>query len=475
MGHGDHDHDHDHEQSDRWQASLRKGVTPVQVDDELLLLDHRSSSLVRLDGDAARALAGGDPSIGAALDTLGLTATPDRRQVLGAAAIGALGISVLALPTATSAASPGIGGDTGPVATFSDGTLDPDFDANVQALGSATVYAVAVQDDGRIVIGGYFTGVGGVTRKHIARLEANGALDMGFDVDVEDTVYALAIQDDDSIVIGGAFRTVEGEPRDHLARVDVNGVLDEDLDLEVSDEVYALAIQPGGSIVLGGAFANINEEDRFGLARVHPNGSLDMSFDPDLGDADDWVEVSALAVQTDGSIILGGEFVSVSGTTRTNVARLHANGALDAGFDPNVDNLVHAIAIHSNGSILLGGDFFTVGGAQREHLARLHANGALDTTFDADVDDGVRAIAIQTDGSVVFGGDFFETVGGEDRNRIARVDADGTVDPDFDPDADDSVLALGIQADGGIIVGGEFATIGGQSRTALARLVRAGA
>lgn len=111
------------------------------------------------------------------------------------------------------------------------------------------------------------------------------------------------------------------------------GVLDPTFAPTVSGPVYATAVQPDGRILLGGAFTAVNNSSsRNHLARLFADGSLDTTFfntGSGVGGT-----VWCLALQTDGRIVIGGDFNSVIGTTRTRVARLNANGTVDASFVP---------------------------------------------------------------------------------------------------------------------------------------------
>ncbi len=91
---------------------------------------------------------------------------------------------------------------------------------------TAYVYSVAVQADGKILLGGDFTTVGGTPRNHIARLNADGTLDTGFNPNANGDVYSVAVQADGKILLGGNFTTVGGTARNHIARLNADGTLD---------------------------------------------------------------------------------------------------------------------------------------------------------------------------------------------------------------------------------------------------------
>jgi uncharacterized delta-60 repeat protein len=137
----------------------------------------------------------------------------------------------------------------------------------------------------------------------------------------------------------------------------------------------------------------------------------------------------ALAVQPDGKILAGGYFTAFApyggaSVTRTNFARLNTDGTVDSAFSPNPDNQVSTIALQADGKILIGGAFHSVspnGGAPqaRESLARLNADGTVDA-FDPQPNNQVFAVAQQTDGKILVGGTF-DSIGGQARKSFARL------------------------------------------------------
>src|SRR5438132_7109069 len=152
-------------------------------------------------------------------------------------------------------------------------------------------------------------------------------------------------------------------------------------------------------------------------------------------------------------------------------AAVRGQSALD-GFDPNANDVVRVAVVQSDGKILIGGNFTTLspnGGAAvtRNHIARLNPDGTLDTAFDPNANGEVESIAVQADGKILAGG-YFTSIGGQTRNRIARLNPDGTLDA-FDPNANNIVFSIAVQADGKILAGGAFTSIGGQTRNDIDR------
>src|SRR5688572_28515678 len=118
-----------------------------------------------------------------------------------------------------------------------------------------TVWTVALQPDGKTVFGGVFTGLGGGTgntlRNHIGRLNADGTVDAAFNPGANGDVYAIAVQPDGKIVVGGNFTSVGGgtgltTQRQHIARFNYDGSVDTLFNPGANLNVYALAVQPDG-------------------------------------------------------------------------------------------------------------------------------------------------------------------------------------------------------------------------------------
>jgi uncharacterized delta-60 repeat protein len=133
---------------------------------------------------------------------------------------------------------------------------------------------------------------------------------------------------------------------------------------DVDGEVTSLAVQGDGKIVIGGSFTTVNGVARKNLARLNADSSLDTSFDPGSGP---FLIVHSVAVQGDGKVLIGGLFTTVNGISRSRVARLNADGSVDAGFDPGVtiDNRVNVLAPAAGGKVYIGGSFTAIGTASR--------------------------------------------------------------------------------------------------------------
>jgi uncharacterized delta-60 repeat protein len=181
---------------------------------------------------------------------------------------------------------------------------------------------------------------------------------------VNGEVNAVAVQSDGKIVIGGNFSSVNGIPRNSLARLNADGTVDraftDSPDLGVNGSVNALAIQSDGSILVGGLFTQAGQVETMNLARYQPDGSVDKSFGAASGEPGTDGVVLALAVQADGKIVIGGNFNTVFGQPRRSIARIKTDGTLAAAVTSQeglLDGPVKALAPTPGGTAIAGGSF----------------------------------------------------------------------------------------------------------------------
>jgi uncharacterized delta-60 repeat protein len=320
-----------------------------------------------------------------------------------------------------------------------DGSLDTAFNPNA----NNEVDAIAVQADGKILVGGFFNGansIGGQTRNYIARLDAVTGLADSFNPNSNNVVQTIAVQTDGKIVVGGLFsgaNSIGGATRNRIARLDPTSGSADAFDPNANGNVFSITVQPDGKILVGGAFNGANSiggATRNRIARLDASNGLADAFDPNANGT-----VFSIALQTDGKILAGGAFNganSIGGQTRNRIARLDpATGAADS-FDPNANNLVESIAVQADGKILVGGFFNganSIGGQARNRIARLDATTGLADAFDPSANGNVFSIALQTDGKVLVGGTFngANSIGGQARDFFARLTNDTSATQDL--------------------------------------------
>lgn len=317
-------------------------------------------------------------------------------------------------------------------------------------------------------------------------------------LNANDRVYTSNIQTDGKIIIGGDFTKYNTTAVTRIARL--NSDLKPDTAFATAtgaganNRVNASLIHTGGKIVIAGKFTTYNGTTRNRIARLNTSGTNDATFtigtgvgignNPDGG-------VFALAMQSDGKILIGGSFISYNGTTRIGIARLNTNGTLDttftSGFAASVTGqdifnpYVNSIAIQADGKIVVGGGFGVYGGVNTSDIVRLNSNGTIDTTFaiGSGFDDVVESIKIQPDGKILVGGEF-QNFNGTLRRFICRLLSNGSNDTTFTPDPitktveGSGVKVISLQTDGKIVIGGGFNVVGSTTSRCIARLSSTG-
>jgi uncharacterized delta-60 repeat protein len=244
---------------------------------------------------------------------------------------------------------------------------------------NGAVLAVWVQPDGKVVVAGNFTMVEGRRQARVARLHAHGTRDTSFNPGrgASAIVWALALQADGKIVVGGDFTTFNQMAYSRLVRLEPGGSVDADFSPGSGADatVFAVAVQPDGKIVVGGDFIRINEVERNRIARLNPDGSLDTTFNPGAGPN---TGVRCLALQPDGKILIGGVFTSVNGIPRGRLARLNADGSLDASFNcgEGASEVVRWVAPQADGKVLVVGGFSQFDGKECVRLARVRGGAS---------------------------------------------------------------------------------------------------
>ncbi len=332
----------------------------------------------------------------------------------------------------------------------------------------------AVQPDGRVLVAGYFTSLNGMARPGLARLERDGLLDSSFSpaADLNLDVWAIAVQRDRKILVGGLSSNFGEGPA--VMRLEPDGRPDAGFVGPVvqgpSRMVETIALQPDGRILIGGLFTSVAGLPRLGVARLKPDGSVDEGFVPPtvtLSD-DPGYGVEHIRVLPDGRILIAGGFSSESGTLHS-IARLEADGSLDPSFVPALPEQrpIKALAVQSDGRILVAGEFPTATDWGR--LLRLMPDGTADPTFQSDVGVGISALALQPDGRILVATNSMVS------GAVVRLRTEGTLDPLWQTQPQSggyysATTALILQPDGRVILVGAWQSIGGIPRPGLARL-----
>ncbi len=366
------------------------------------------------------------------------------------------------------------------------GSADPSFNAlnifNPTPGANGEVYAVSVVgssvagNNGKILLAGDFTAVDAVVRNRIARLNGNGLNDATFNPGsgADGFVAAVLEQPDGRILIGGGFTSINGISRVGVARLNEDGSIDNSFSpgSGVHGVVHGLARQSDGRILIAGDFDSYNDVPVRNVARLLANGTLDGSFNPGTGPDDVVWAVAVADASATPAVYLGGDFFSVNGQPRHGVARLNSDGTVDGTFEPpfGADGPVYALAVQPDGAVLVGGAFLSFDGVGSAGLVRLLPNAAHDNTFSpgTGIFGAIYDIKLQNDGRTFIVGDF-SSYNQTPRTNIARLYADGTLDTSFldvhynqlQPGPNGFLNTVAVQANGGVIAGGAFTSVGG--------------
>lgn len=242
--------------------------------------------------------------------------------------------------------------------------------------------AILLQPDGKIVVGGKSTTtlLSGmmIIAGFVLRLNTNGSSDASFSTGGigGGPVTSLAWQPDGKILVGGLFSSVGGQTRNRIARLNNDGSLDMNFNPSLAAGgsttpiAGAFAVQPDGKIIVGGLFFTIAGQSQTNLARLDENGVFDDTFRPVVAGTA-YPQIESVILQADGKIIVGGLFRTLNGMSRMRVGRLNADGTTDTSFVANANLDVYGLGLHSDGRILVGGFFSQLGGQTRNYVGRL--------------------------------------------------------------------------------------------------------
>lgn len=402
--------------------------------------------------------------------------------------------------------------------------LDPSFDGDGKVVTSfghdSALQSIARQPDGKIVAVGYATNGSNLDWK-IARYNTDGSLDISFgsggivtrDFGSVDHLGGVAVQPDGKIVVGGISRTAPGDGLWTVARYNTDGTLDlsfgeqglATLFSANNSNLIGLTLQSDGKIVTSGYGRGPNTvHDDILVGRFNSDGSADGTFGSGGmvstglnfgGTPND--RGKQVVVQSDGKIVVIGDYDT--GEHRDNVVlvRYNTEGSLDNSFDGDgkrFDNFSYHnggsdVKIQSDGKLVITGATCNSGSPCDTFVTRYNTNGSLDGSFGvggkvvnafSPGHDGGQALTLQSDGKVVLVGG--QQNGSTGDSAVRRFNNDGTLDTTFGTNGsfimafsaeDDGLNDVLLQPDGKIVVGGT-AVNGGVSDWVLARIIDPG-
>jgi len=254
-----------------------------------------------------------------------------------------------------------------------DGTLDATF---ADPGFDGTVWSLALQPDGKILAAGDFQNIGTTAQKYLARVNANGSFDSSF-ADPKlccNVARSVALQADGHVLVGGYFSQAGGTSHFYFARYSANGVFD------AAFPAYPRDILAGSIIVAPDGSLYVVDTGAHQILKLTPTGAAATGFTGAQADS----TIDTFALQPDGKIVVGGIFQNVGGQPRHALARLNADGSLDSTFRDvhvsfdatNANGYVFALAEQADGATIAAGNFSLVDGHAHSWVARVRTGDA---------------------------------------------------------------------------------------------------
>ncbi|WP_348811894.1 T9SS sorting signal type C domain-containing protein [Flavobacterium maritimum] len=357
--------------------------------------------------------------------------------------------------------------------TYDDGLLGDGFDNTVRTL--------SLQGDGKLIVGGDYLNFNGASTSFLSRLYPDGTKDDSFVLGTgfNGKIYSSLLQADGKIILGGTFTSYNGSAVGRLIRLNNDGSQDASFNTSIavsSGIVYASALQSDGKIIIVGSFTTYNGLSAYRVARILPDGNLDTTFVAGSGASG---RVEEVQIQSDGKIIVAGSFDSFNGFPNSGkIVRLNTDGSIDGTFATGIgfDDSITALDIQDDEKILVGGVFTNYNGVPANRIARLNTDGSVDTGFVSGSgfsNGGVAVIKVDAAGAIRIGGSFSGTYNGTDVNRLVLLDGNGVLDSLFDIGSGPSsatVYALAGSPDNSWYIGGSFSVFDSQNQGRLAKI-----
>ena len=258
----------------------------------------------------------------------------------------------------------------------SDGTLDTTFNTNLGTGPLQTTNQILVDSNDKIIVTFTSTTWNGNTRRYIVRLNSNGTEDTSFYTNLGTGFSAQPsaqgfIQSDGKILLGGPFQSFNSNTsRKFIVRLNSSGTEDTSFSTNLGNGfnsgVNVIEVQSDGKILVGGYFTSFDGNTRNRLVRLNSNGTEDTSCSTNLGTGFNGY-INDVKILSSGKIIVGGNFSSVDGTSINCIALLNSNGSVDTTWISNFGSGVgsgeiRTLSVQSDDSVIIGGNFYNMNG-----------------------------------------------------------------------------------------------------------------
>jgi len=267
----------------------------------------------------------------------------------------------------------------------STGSVDTSFNVGTgfNTLGGQWALNLIAQSNSKYVLVGTFASYNGSSVKNIVGLNQDGTINTSFvtGTGLNNDTYAIAVQNDDKVIVGGFFTSYNGNASNRIIRLNSNGSVDSSFNIGTgfNGAPVAIYIQNDGKVLVGGNFTSYNGTATNNIIRLNSNGSVDTSFVYGTGVNND---INSITVDTSGRILLGGAFTTYNGTTTNRIVRLNSNGSIETAATIGFQNQVNDIEIQNNGKIIVVGTFSQYNNISANGIVRLNDNFSIDTSWD---------------------------------------------------------------------------------------------
>ncbi len=311
------------------------------------------------------------------------------------------------------------------------GSVDTSF---IYGTGfNSGIFAISIQSDGKILVGGDFTSYNGTGAVRIIRLNIDGSRDASFVMGAGFTggpVEKIIVQADGNIIVLGEFTSYKGTPANRIIRLTSTGAIDgtfiygTGFNLSVS----SAAIQSDGKVIVTGAFTSYNGTGANRIVRLTTVGAIDGTFIYGTGFN---AQTDSVAIQADGNIIVSGSFTTYKGFSNSSIIRLTTIGSIDSSFvtGTGLDTSAFSINIMTDGSIILGGGFTIYNGSSVNYIVKLTSSGAIDTSFNSGTgfNSTVFTMGLSSSDLIIYAAGDFTSYQGASLGYITSLNQNGSI------------------------------------------------
>lgn len=329
----------------------------------------------------------------------------------------------------------------------------------------------AVQPDGKILIGGYFSSISGFPIYRLARLNPDGSLDNtfnpgnAFNTASNSNVSWIHLRTDGKMLVGGYTNFFNGSDFSSVLLLNSDGTIDQSFNiLSTTNYATTYVVQPDGKLIIGGYVGQVTSGPytRNMPCRINTDGTIDPTFDAGSGSNG---LITSMTLLPDGKLACVGTFLSFNGQAASKIIRLNPDGSIDGSFNTitGVDNNVNAVTHQSDGKIIAAGSFTTINGFSQNAIVRLNIDGTIDNTFLSGTGfvGNIFNLKCLANDTILVAGSFTSYNGNFLAKNFIKLFPDGTIDLQSVNTfaSNGTVLAICISPDNKILLGGQFSTV----------------